>query len=99
MYIKMYVRERERERDREREREPREEVGVVELEGLRSFENRTESELIFSAKNSAQPQWQCKKSEGLKEGFGWRVSGHGWPVLYWVWVCSSPDFEVLTFKF
>lgn len=40
-----------------------------------------------------------QKERRVEEGFGWGVSGRGWPVLYWVWVCSYSDFEFLTFKF
>lgn len=38
----------------EREREPREEAGVVELDSLRNFANRTASELISATKSSVR---------------------------------------------
>jgi hypothetical protein len=50
-----------RERKGEIEREPREDVGVLELEGLKIFANRTASEPILTAKKPGKTKVQRER--------------------------------------
>ena len=60
-YIFTYVLQRKKKKKGEIEREPREDVGVIELEGLKNFANRTASEPILPAKKPGKTKVQRER--------------------------------------